>query len=415
MNFLKFIRKELTHYQRKVVVPKTRAKPFDVETTLEEVTRAKKARVKKFHGPDSLLYSAIYPVVFTMKVFGLAPYDFTGDQLTPSNCCLLFTFAFMAIYCHIIYIVYLRFLSLQRNKAILTVVETTKVTVNYLVAMYDLVLTIFTRKAFSRIWNAQQDLDERLSQLGYPRKEVKTKIATWIFLISQIIVWTAVSQTGMYAFNETWLFNTSYMCLYIGTAASVYKFFGMVSFLGQRFHQLNKIAKENLPPRVGYKSSRVSRKTIQELYNDLMLLSEALGSIYSWSLFFWLANLSIHTISNLYFIIDWVILNWSSIGWLLMFNMWCWLVGFAMQFLALHIACDYTTTEANFMPVILIDWDARIVRRFPYDDSFRTLHFLNRRLRFSAGGFFDIRLSLLSSIVGMMSTYLIILLQFPST
>ena len=127
MNFLKFIRKELTHYQRKVVVPKTRAKPFDVETTLEEVTRAKKARVKKFHGPDSLLYSAIYPVVFTMKVFGLAPYDFTGDQLTPSNCCLLFTFAFMAIYCHIIYIVYLRFLSLQRNKAILTVVETTKV------------------------------------------------------------------------------------------------------------------------------------------------------------------------------------------------------------------------------------------------------------------------------------------------
>lgn len=135
-----------------------------------------------------------------------------------------------------------------------------QVTANYLVVMYDLVLTMFTRKAFSRIWNAQQDFDERLSQLGYPRKEVKTKIATWIFLISQIVVWTAVNQTGMYAFEETWLFNTSYMCLYVGTAASVYKFFGMVSFLGQRFHQLNKIAKENLPPRVGYKSSRVSRK-----------------------------------------------------------------------------------------------------------------------------------------------------------
>ncbi|KAK1117371.1 hypothetical protein K0M31_016743 [Melipona bicolor] len=268
MNFLKFIQKELMHYHRKAIVPlsKTRVKPFDVETMLEEVTRARKTEVKKFHGPDSLLYSAIYPIVFTMKVFGLSPYDFIGDQLTPSNCCLLFTFAFMAIYCHIMYIVYLRFVSLHRNKAILTVVETTKilmvpqVTVNYLVAMYDLVLTIFTRKAFSRIWNAQQDFDERLSQLGYPRKEMNTKIAMWIFLISQIIVWTAVNQTGMYAFNETWLFNTSYMCLYVGTAASVYKFFGMVSFLGQRFHQLNKIAKENLPPRVGYRSSKVSRK-----------------------------------------------------------------------------------------------------------------------------------------------------------
>ena len=128
-NFLEFIQKELMDYQRKVVVPfsKARVKPFDVETILEEVTRARKTKVKKFRGPDSLLYSAIYPIVFAMKVFGLAPYDFMGDQLTSSNCCLLFTFAFMTIYSHIIYIVYLRFLSLQRNNTILSVVETTKV------------------------------------------------------------------------------------------------------------------------------------------------------------------------------------------------------------------------------------------------------------------------------------------------
>lgn len=148
--------------------------------------------------------------------------------------------------------------SLRANLYFSTVLS--QVTVNYLVAMHDLIFTIFTRKTFSRIWNAQQDFDERLSQLGYPRKETKIKIAAWILLASQIVIWTAVNQSGMFAFEETWTFNVSYMCTYIGTATAVYKFFGMASFLGLRFHQLNQIAKENLPPRVGYKSSNVSRQ-----------------------------------------------------------------------------------------------------------------------------------------------------------
>lgn len=95
-----------------------------------------------------------------------------------------------------------------------------------------------------------------------------------------------------------------------------------------------------------------SSKTIQDLHNDLMLSSETLGSLYSWSLLFWLGNLSIHSVSNLYFIIDWVILTpWTNIAWPLIINMWCWLIGFITQLLALHIACDYTINE-----VILISF-----------------------------------------------------------
>ncbi|XP_060811963.1 uncharacterized protein LOC132905054 [Bombus pascuorum] len=419
MNFSKLLEKELTRYPRKEVAPlsKTRVKPFDVESTLAEVTEARKCQARKYHGPDSLLYSAIYPIVFIMKVLGLAPYDFTGDQLVPSNCYLLFSFVCMAIYSYTIHNVCVRFLAVQREKVILNVFETAKIMMNYLIAMYDLISVIFTRKAFCRIWNAQQDFDERLSQLGYPHKEVKTRIAAWVLLISQIAVWTVVNQSGMFAFNETWLFNMSYMCLYVTNATSVYKFFGMASFLGQRFHRLNQIAKENLPSRVGYKSTSVSKKTIQELHNELMLSGESLGSLYSWSLFFWLGNLSVHIISNLYFIIDWVIVtNGYNLSWPLIFNMSSWLVGYMGQLLALHIVCDYTVTEANFMAVTLVEWDARIVERYPYKDTVRTtLHFLNRRLHFSAGGLFDVKLSLLCSIVGVMSTYLIILLEFPST
>lgn len=129
MNFSKLVGKELTRYPRREVLPssKIRVKPFDVESTLAEVTEARKCHARKYHGPDSLLYSAIYPIVSIMKVLGLAPYDFTGDQLVPSNCYLLFSFVFMGTYSYIIRNVCARFLAVQREKVILNVVETAKV------------------------------------------------------------------------------------------------------------------------------------------------------------------------------------------------------------------------------------------------------------------------------------------------
>ncbi|XP_076626267.1 uncharacterized protein LOC143344269 [Colletes latitarsis] len=406
------------HYSRQDALPKARirVKPFDVETTFAELAAEKKYHPSKYHGPDSQLHSAVYPAVCIMKVFGLAPYDFTGNQIVPSNVCLVFSLAFLVLYSYIIYMVFMRFIVTKREKSIVAAVETAKVIVNYLVAVYELISTTLNRRSFVRIWNGLQDFDEKLDRLGYPRKETKNKICVWVLLISQTIAWTLVNLSGMYAYSEPWAFNISYMCIYLGTAVAVYKLFGMVSFIGQRFHQLNLIARENLPPKIGYKSSTVSRKTVQDLHNELMLIAESLNNIYWWSLLFWLGNLCVHSVSNLYFIIDWVMLtSWSRIPWRMLFNMLFWLIVYVAQLLALHIACHYATTEANSMGAIITEWNARVMKKFPHDDSVRTsLHFLNRRLRFSAGGLFDVNLPLLCSIIGVLSTYLIILLQFPA-
>lgn len=79
-----------------------------------------------------------------------------------------------------------------------------------------------------------------------------------------------------------------------------------------------------------------------------MLSGESLGSLYSWSLFFWLGNLSVHIISNLYLIIDWIIVtNAYSLSWPVIFNTSSWLFGYMGQLLALHIVCDYTITEVT--------------------------------------------------------------------
>ncbi|XP_015435782.1 PREDICTED: gustatory receptor 68a-like [Dufourea novaeangliae] len=391
-------------------------KPFDVDIVYAELTALAKSRVKNYHGPDSALYSAIYPLVCVTRLFGLAPYDFTADRMTVSNVYLVFSLAFLAIYSYIMYIVFLRLVSLKRAKSILSVVETTKVIVNYMVAMYELVSCVFRREKFVRIWNALEDYDERIARLGYPRDETRTGIAAWALLIDQTVIWILVNQSGMYAFMETWFFNVSYMCTYVGTAVSVYKFVGMVSFVGQRFHQLNRITRDNLPARVGYKSTTLSRKTIQELHEELMSIAEGLGSLYSWSLLFWLGNLSVHSVSNLYFICDWMIVTLrTDIAFPLIVNMSIWLIGFITQLLMVNICCDYAITEANSMGGILVEWDARVIGRFPHDDSVRaSLYLLTRRLQFSAGGLFDVNLPLLFSIVSQLSTYLIILLQFPA-
>lgn len=130
IDIMNIFEKEFAHHPRRDVCPRSiiRVKPIDEETTSAEVTdEIIKKTGKKYRGPESALYTAIYPSVCITRVFGLAPYDFTDDQMVPSNICLLFSFAFMSIYCYIMYIVYLRFTTLKREKPVFGVVETTKV------------------------------------------------------------------------------------------------------------------------------------------------------------------------------------------------------------------------------------------------------------------------------------------------
>ncbi|KYN09541.1 hypothetical protein ALC57_18328, partial [Trachymyrmex cornetzi] len=122
-----------------------------------------------------------------------------------------------------------------------------QVIINYSVVMYELGLTAFTRRSFTRIWNALQDFDENMRRLGYARKETRTAIVAWFLVIMTTIIWMAINRIGMYAFLETWTSNMKYMIPYIGTSIAIYKFVAITIFLGQRFDHLNSVAIQNLP------------------------------------------------------------------------------------------------------------------------------------------------------------------------
>lgn len=91
-----------------------------------------------------------------------------------------------------------------------------------------------------------------------------------------------------------------------------------------------------------------ARKTIQSLHNDLMLIAENLESLYSWSLLFWLGNLSLHTVTNVYFIIESILVpSWEMVAWPLICCLSAWLVAFLFQLLLLHIACHFASSQVK--------------------------------------------------------------------
>ncbi|XP_071560318.1 uncharacterized protein [Temnothorax nylanderi] len=388
------------------------ALPFDVETVFVKVKKKQLKKLVKLRGPHSPLYRAIWPMIYIVRVFGFAPYNFSQDRLVPSNINLIFTAIATTFYSYVFYQVFNRFLSIKRGNKTLDETVNTKMFINYSVLMYELGLVTFTRRSFVRIWNALQDFDEEVRQLGYSRKETRTAVVAWILVIVSAALWIFINRIGMYTFGEKWTDNMGYLMPYIGTSVAIYKFVAMAIFLGQRFHHLNTIAMQNLP----FTSARgngmiISKKMILSMHNDLMIAAENLDSLYSWSLLFWLINLSLLIISILYYVIQYLLMKqWKVQMWSMISCLFAWLLAFLFQLLLLHIACDFASAQANRMIPIQVEWQVKLMKK-NNDFVELPLQFLNRRLKFSAGGCFYVKLPLLCSIASMMTTYLIILLQ----
>lgn len=110
---------------------KFRARPFDVETVF---VQAKKRQMKKPRGPNSPFYMSIWPMFCVLRVFGLAPYDFSQDRLIPSNLYLIFTAIAATLYTYIFSVVAQSTIGKKRDDSvILGGTEDTKVSQKLLV------------------------------------------------------------------------------------------------------------------------------------------------------------------------------------------------------------------------------------------------------------------------------------------
>lgn len=100
------------------------ARPLNMDAVF---ARVKKKRIKKLRGPDSPLYKVIWPMIYVVRIFGFAPYNFSQDRLVPSNFNLIFTTIAGTFYSYILYDVFYRLLSVRRDTWTLGGTENTKV------------------------------------------------------------------------------------------------------------------------------------------------------------------------------------------------------------------------------------------------------------------------------------------------
>ncbi|XP_014222192.1 putative gustatory receptor 2a [Trichogramma pretiosum] len=392
-------------------------------------------RVRK----ESALYEVVCPAVYVSRAMGLAPYELTARgqldgqaRLAPSRLNCLYSLFWTSLYSYIVVTSLMRFAGSKRDKPVLGVTETGKLLLNYAVSLVELSLCVLRRAEFAGVWNAIQAFDEaydigldnnkgggdrdQQQQQHHPLLR-QAKHWLWLLLFGFVLAWVSVNQTGMYAFNESYVNNIGYMLTYVGTCVAVLKFCGMAALLLQRFRHLNQLLQAKLDTNVNDSKVDYARETedvdrIETSYNYLLAIGERLNEIYSLPLFLYLLNLFAHAVSNMYYFSIWTIVDRDYVSQpRVLLCLVAWLVVYFGQMCLIHIACHFVSAEANKMPIVLLDWRRRDITSNEYRS---TLHYLNRKMRFNAAGCFYVNLQLLTSTFGHLTTYLVILLQIPS-
>ncbi|CAG5090461.1 Similar to gustatory receptor 56, partial [Cotesia congregata] len=351
----------------------------------------------QYSGSNSPLYTSICPIVYAARMFGLAPYEFKDNKLVPSDTYVSFTFFWFIVYTYFIWGYLEGFSSSKQNKkATLTYTESAKTVSNYIVAITDLIVCMVTRKQIAWIWNKIQDYDQAMRDLGHARTEKKACMLAWFIIGFNIVLWAVINNLGMTAFDESFLYNASYLIVYVGAATAVTKFSGLVLILGQRFKQLNEIAKSNVyKTRWIHADPIIDDKLVDFLHSELTTIGNKLNYVYRWSLILWLGNLSFHSVCCSYFVMDWVLQG--NIYPDLINCLLAWFASTVTQLFLIDYSCHYTSSEANCMSYIMLGWKRWLYTHDSKMDVETSVHLMNRQLHFSAGGCFHINLPLFHS------------------
>ena len=89
--------------------------------------RSQNQNKDKYRGPDPTLLEALYPLFFTFRIFGLAPYRFSKHRLMASNPHLFFSFFALFINTYFGVTSFLQILEDTSKKPLLTATERGKV------------------------------------------------------------------------------------------------------------------------------------------------------------------------------------------------------------------------------------------------------------------------------------------------
>lgn len=92
---------------------------------LSHIHRMKK---KQFLGPNSPLYTSVCPLVYAIRAFGLAPYEFEDNQLVPCDTYMIISLFWIFMYTYIVSGFIIEFIdSEKKRKKVLLYAEQARV------------------------------------------------------------------------------------------------------------------------------------------------------------------------------------------------------------------------------------------------------------------------------------------------
>ena len=163
--------------------------------------------------------------------------------------------------------------------------------------------------------------------------------------------------------------------------------------------------------------------TLRQTYSDLYDITESINGIYGYQIILELAYDFFFFVSCLYYVLE-VKSNVKKTGdpnpsgeetiMLEVASSLCWVTQSLVRILSITASCFAAGEEARRTGTVVHKLLLRqtLLRDTSTELQLFSVQLLNNKVEFSAGGFFPVNLSLVYSMVGAATTYIIILIQF---
>jgi gustatory receptor len=410
--------------------------------------------------------SSTLPLYYVSKAIGLATFSYnnkekgTSNPVSPSVLWSLFIFLIhlTALISIMIWSILYDYSAYSLN---VTVPDGLTIVLMYLTCFISITVgAVFNRRRMELLMTSFSLIDKILLRANRDAIYRKTRTIL-LFEISAIVV----IFTGFYCYQlHVWTYGTSYIYIAakdltnFSNVVMVVQYVNVVQMLRHRFRVLNQqiatscnsstkhpsvrivsnnrtiqsetpisqifFLSEFTMPINNHRPEEMSRiHTLRQTYTDLCDVTELINQIYGYDILFEVAYDFVSLVSYLYYVLD-TLSNETNMGTRSqrgqdsrvpeVVSSLCWVSQNLVRALCITASCFATTEEAHRTRTVV----QKLLLRQTLDGSTSeelqlfSMQLLSSKVHFTAGGFFSVDLSLVYSMVGAATTYIIILLQF---
>ncbi|KAF7993664.1 hypothetical protein HCN44_010259 [Aphidius gifuensis] len=289
--------------------------------------------------------------------------------------------------------------------------------IGYCCFFLDIFMTVYLNKRLTSAFNHLRiyDITSKFNEkMDGKIKPFHSSILTLIVITCWITVGLLTYCTGSTGILSI-LNGIEYFHFYMSISMQILNFCGLMMMIYQRFDNLCYLIIQKESTKINIKIishflKNVGLRDVWRMHCSLAKAAEEINTIYSLQLFGWVFTFSLNALSRIYSIMT-IDNNSDNCNFFILRELVSAIGSFLNVFI-IALSCHLISRRANqvaeniFSPISTI----RSKRNSVEGDNAANAYFCNKKLYFTAAaGLFVIRLPLLLSIVGAMTTYLVIL------